>query len=216
MRLFRGAPQPGLLLDARGKRVAPEDCRAGPFRVSSPSRVNSRHGLLDDAASPLENDLARPPPVAFPRFPRAQARCRPAGGSLASASSSPRGCGASACIDSAPGGPDAAHGGGSTPAPPCARGFAARIRPPHPSESARSAPGPRELRVLSSRPCRPIGGREGNPPYTFFQAPPAHPSGAPARRPPPKSMHIETPSQNACSEMITTANKCKRLRLSPP
>ena len=37
------------------------------------------------------------------------------------------------------------------------------------TESARSAPGPRGLRRLRSRPRRPTGGRGGNPPRTFFQ-----------------------------------------------
>ena len=171
MRLFRGAPQPRPLLGARGTRVATEGGHAGPFRVSSPSRGAARHGFLDDAASPLENDLARPPPVASPRVPRAQAECRPAGGSLASAPPSPRGYGACAGINSAPGGPDAAHGGGAAPAPPCARGVAARIRPPHPSESARSAPGPRGLHGLRSRPRRPTGGRGDRPPSSNPRTP---------------------------------------------
>ena len=58
---------------------------------------------------------------------------------------------------------------GLRPRRPAVRRQAARIRPPHPSESARSAPGPRGLRRLCSRPRRPTGGRGGLPPCSFFQ-----------------------------------------------
>ena len=104
--------------------------------------------------------LARPPPGAFPRSPRAQAECGPSAGSLAVAPPSPRGRGASARIDFAPGEPAgcAAARRGCALATLRSGGAAARIRPPHSSESARSVPGPRGLRRLRLRPRRPIGG----------------------------------------------------------
>ena len=83
------APDPRPLLGARGERAAPESCRAGHLRASSPSRSAVRHGLVGARLRRPATGLARPPPGAFPRSPRAQAKCRPADGSLAAAAPSP-------------------------------------------------------------------------------------------------------------------------------
>ena len=79
---------------AQEERAAPEGCRAGHLQASSPSRSAVRHGLLGARLRRPSTGLARPPPGAFPRSPRAQAECGPAAGSLAAAPPSPRGCGA--------------------------------------------------------------------------------------------------------------------------
>ena len=52
------APVPRPLLGARGKRAAPESCRAGHLRASSPSRSAVRHGLVG----------ARPPRAPSPAY----------------------------------------------------------------------------------------------------------------------------------------------------
>ena len=131
------------------------------------------------AAAPPRNWPRAAASRRFPPFPARPGQMPPGRRVSRCGRSVPSGCGACARIDSAPGGPDAAHADGAEPSPTCVRGFAARIRAPHPSESARSAPGPRGLRVLRSRPRRPTGGRGGRPPFSCLQTSREAARGAP-------------------------------------
>ena len=124
---LRPSPRhPRPLSEARGERVAPEDCRAGHLRASSPSRSAVRHGFLGSRLRRPATDLARPPPGRYPPFPARAGRMKPGHRVVSCGVSVLAGRGASACNDGAPDGPEAAHAGGATPAPACVRGFAAR------------------------------------------------------------------------------------------
>ncbi len=127
------------------------------------------------AASPPRNWPRAAASRRFPPFPVRPGQMSPGRRVACLGRCDPSGCGAYARIDSASGGPDAAHAGGASPAPACVRVFAARIRPPHPSESACSAPGRRGLRVLHSCPRRPTGRRGENPPHSSTRLSPKRP-----------------------------------------
>ena len=60
-------PRP--LLGARGERVAPESCRAGHLRASSPSRSAVRHGLVGARLAPPRNWPRAAASRRFPPFP---------------------------------------------------------------------------------------------------------------------------------------------------
>ena len=142
-------------LAARGKRVAPESCRAGHLRASSPLRSAVRHGLVGTRLAPPRN---WPRAAASRRFPPFPARTGPTQARTAGLSLRP-------LRPLAAAGPARASiprlgarmrrmPAGLRPHRPAVR-RSARIRSPHASESARSAPRPRGLRRLRSRPRRP-------------------------------------------------------------
>ena len=75
--LFSGPRLPWPLSEARGERAAPEDCRAGHLRASSPSRSAVRHGFLGSRLRRPATDLARLPPGRYPPFPARAGRMKP-------------------------------------------------------------------------------------------------------------------------------------------
>ena len=179
--LARRCPLPRLgsrsQLSARGKRVAPESCRTGHLRASSPLRSAVRHGLVDTRLAPPRN---LPRAAASRRFSPFPARTGPTKARTAGLSLRPLRPLAAA----GPARPSIPRLGarmrrmpaGLRPHRPAVR-RSARIRSPHASESARSAPGPRGLRRLRSRPRRPTRRfpQPGNfLPPTFSVAPVFH------------------------------------------
>ena len=90
LNMARRCPSPRLgsrsPLAARGKRVAPESCRAGHLHASSPLRSAVRHGLVDSRLAPPRN---WPRAAASRRFPPFPARTGPTQARTAGLSSRP-------------------------------------------------------------------------------------------------------------------------------